>query len=254
MICVGIGVKDLRTANDVFVGDSPFAKENSGSVVNHQESNKETPMKTIGLPHGYETRVDDDDYERLIGKRWLCCDFHGLPYVVANCDGELVRMHREILGCVKGDGKIVDHIDGNTLNNTKSNLRIATNSVNIQNQRNRSKKNRTGFIGVTPHLHGKWKQGGKWRAEIGYRMHRIFLGFFDSPEKAGEAYDRAAIFYFGENARTNFGVENAVAGASPQVIVFKTVLPGGLSAENLQNEFDDFLESKGYKQSVVQPG
>lgn len=165
--------------------------------------------KKIELVGGGEVLVDDEDFENLNQFKWIKTKGGGntiyairtVPY--ASKSGRyIVRMHRVIMGMCPKDGRIVDHVDGNGLNNCRSNLRITSNSVNCQNQRSRTKKNRTGFIGVTEH-----KRGKIWRAEIGVNMNRLFLGMFGSPTEAGQAYDKAALFYFGKHAKINFPIE-----------------------------------------------
>jgi hypothetical protein len=103
-------------------------------------------------------------------------------------------MHRVILGCP--DILSVDHKDGDGLNNRRENLRLATQSQNMHNQRiNRA--NKTGFKGVSLH-----KVSGKWIAQIGLKGKTNYLGLFASPEEAHAAYCRASDQYHGDFGRT----------------------------------------------------
>lgn len=88
--------------------------------------------------------------------------------------------------------EFIDHIDGDGLNNRWSNIRPATNS---QNQANSLRANKTGFKGVH-------KKGGKYRASIRRHGEYQYLGIFDTPYEAHEAYVRAANELFGEYAKT----------------------------------------------------
>lgn len=102
------------------------------------------------------------------------------------------QMHRVVLGLVPGQRSIVDHKDGNGLNNTKANLRVCTPQLNCAHQWNR-KVGSTGFKGVTPTPFGKWVA----------KLAQKHLGTFSTPEEAAAAYDAAALRRYGEYAVTN---------------------------------------------------
>lgn len=137
--------------------------------------------------------MDDEDYEELNQWNWTvmkdkktgllraCRFFH---------DGlgrrRVVLMHRTIM-CAP-EGKEVDHIDRNGLNNVRDNLRLASHSQNLQN-RTRFRNNTTGFKGVVRLKDGK------------YRMQ--FTAKFATPEEAAAAYDRCAHLIYGEFANVN---------------------------------------------------
>ena len=92
----------------------------------------------------------------------------------------------------------VDHIDGNTFNNKKDNLRFVTVHQNSQNRKARSDGS-SGFKGVS------WKANqNKWVVRIQTDGKRIHIGYFTEKEEAARAYDEAAKLYFGEYARLNF--------------------------------------------------
>lgn len=103
-------------------------------------------------------------------------------------------MHRLIIGAKRG--QMVDHKDGNGLNNTLSNLRLCSHIQNCMNSASRG--NKTGYKGVTL-LHS-----GKFVAGIKHNGKTIHLGTFILVKDAALAYDDAARKYFGEFARTNF--------------------------------------------------
>jgi hypothetical protein len=91
-------------------------------------------------------------------------------------------------GCLQ-----IDHIDGNGLNNSFGNLRLATGSQNIANQGKRQ-DNTSGYKGVSRHR-------SKWRAEITVNNSYYYLGLFETPELAHMAYCKAAAELHGEFAR-----------------------------------------------------
>jgi hypothetical protein len=95
------------------------------------------------------------------------------------------------------DDMEVDHIDGNRLNNQKSNLRLATSSQNKMNRGPRS-DNKSGYKGVSWH-----KQKNKWTVRIMANGRYKSLGLFNKIEKAKQAYNEAAQKYHGSFAWLN---------------------------------------------------
>lgn len=96
--------------------------------------------------------------------------------------------HRVIFAMTHGrwpDG-ILDHVDGNRLNNRPENLREATHATNAANTP-AMPHNASGHKGV--HLQ---PQTGRWRAQIKHKKRTEHLGYFDTPELAAKAYERAA--------------------------------------------------------------
>jgi len=161
-------------------------------------------MKMLLLTHNRFALVDDQDYPDLILFKWRTREKEkgGTAYAVRNVkrNGTWRQewMHRRILDALPNQQ--VDHIDGNGLNNIRSNLRLASPSQNSANSKKRS--------GCTSHYKGvSWRaQRGVWVANInppGQRQKK-YLGSFLTEEEAGVAYDEAARGYFGEFARLNF--------------------------------------------------
>lgn len=139
------------------------------------------------------TIIDVEDYDKIKNFKW---SLNGMGYVT--CDKkkkESFRLHRIILGLFVND-KSLDHIDGNPLNNRKSNLRICTQQQNMHNMK-KPKTNTSGYKGVS------WdKIQNKWIACIW--LHKsIHLGRFKNKIDGAIAYNTAAIQYFGEFARLN---------------------------------------------------
>ena len=151
-------------------------------------------MKQIELTRGYVATVDDADYEWLTSLgSWSAREtVDGRVYAQRAVGRTTEQMHRVIAGHA-----LVDHINGDGLDNRRSNLRPATVTQNNRNARRR-KDNRSGFKGVTR------QASGLWRARITVDGLQIRLGTFDAPEDAARAYDAAAIHHFGEFARLNF--------------------------------------------------
>jgi hypothetical protein len=157
-------------------------------------------MKRILLTRGYEALVDDGDYPSLNEYPWHVMDSRGKQYAArasyANLpDGETIYMHREIVRVPVG--LFIDHINGNGLDNRKANLRICTHRQNCAN-RKPYKNCSSRFKGVC------WvKKLSKWMARIKVDGESIYLGVFSSEIEAAEAYNEAALKYFGEFALLN---------------------------------------------------
>ncbi len=100
-------------------------------------------------------------------------------------------------------GMVVDHINGNSLDNRKSNLRAATREQNNMNRganrTHRGKPTTSPYKGVSLN-----KRSNRWVSSIGHNYKRIYLGYFDLPEDAARAYDIKARELFGEFAYQNF--------------------------------------------------
>jgi hypothetical protein len=160
-------------------------------------------VREVPLSRGLVALVDDGDFELVasVGK-WYANPSHHTFYARKNFNRGgrrwSVRMHTLITGW-----PLVDHINGNGLDNRRSNLRPADNSQNTANSRVRS-DSRTGLTGVS-------RRRNRWAARVGIPGsggQRLFLGVFDTPEEAALAYDRAALEHFGEYARLNFPERN----------------------------------------------
>lgn len=157
--------------------------------------------KQIQLSEGKIALVDDEDFERINAHKWHANKyrngrFYAVRHGVMGLFRKTLLMHREILGFPSG--METDHINGDPLDNRKSNLRICTTA---ENQRNRGKQtnNASGFKGVI------WSDTQKeWVAHIKVDRKKIYLGHFQTAEDAARAYDRAALERHGEFAKTNF--------------------------------------------------
>lgn len=158
-------------------------------------------IRIVPLTQGQVAIVDAEDYERISHNNWHAAKPNKTRPFYAQRGGRKngkpygVWMHREIIGAISGDGKWVDHINGNTLDNRKSNLRFVTPSQSNMNKSVKS-NSKTGIKGV------RWRDDcQKWEARITLQQKEISLGMYASPKDAHAAYCEAAKSLFGEFAR-----------------------------------------------------
>lgn len=156
----------------------------------------------IELTCGYVTIIDDNDYVDVSKHHWYTHECGNSYYARGCINGKEVLLHRFLLKPKISEN--IDHIDGNGLNNIKSNLRIADKHFNGANRKkdktHKGKPCASIYKGVT-------KNNGRWECSIRNQYNDVFLGCFTSEEDAGRAYDVAALKYFGKYARLNFPIE-----------------------------------------------
>ena len=158
-------------------------------------------MQTIPLTQGKVALVDDEDYLTLSKFKWCAAKNRNNWYAVRGlwCDGKtkVVFMHRIILS-MEAD-QLCDHVDGNGLNNTRSNLRLANRNENCRN-RVKYTKGVSKFKGV---FLDKKALTNRWRTRITVNNKKIHIGCFETEEAAAIAYNNAAIKYHGAFAKLN---------------------------------------------------
>lgn len=162
-------------------------------------------MKHIQLTNGGVALVDDEDFESLNIYRWRRVDKSdsALQYAVRS-EGvykqgtfRLISMHRAVIDAQSG--QIVDHKNGDGLDNRRSNLRICTHAENMRNQKSQGVAGKSQYKGV------QWDRRGKnWRARIYVNKQPINGGNHLTEADAAKAYDNLASQHFGEFARLNF--------------------------------------------------
>ncbi len=150
-------------------------------------------IRHIALTKGKFAVVDAADYAYLSQFRWHATECRGRFYAATVIDSKSVAMHRMLMS--PPHGMVVDHIDGNGLNNRRANLRLCTPT---QNRRNTRPRRRTSaFLGVS-------RRGDKYLARIKHRNRSLYLGLFDTEVEAACARDEKAKQLFGEFAWLNF--------------------------------------------------
>lgn len=150
-------------------------------------------MKQIPLTKGQFAIVDDSEFNSLSKFRWHASGKKD-NYYAARSDKSL--MHRIIMN-ISETKVIVDHKNGNTLDNRKENLRVCNKAQNSMNKV-LGKNNSCGWKGVS-----RLRKHGRWSASIALDKKKYHLGSFDTPEDAARAYNEAAIKLHGDFANLN---------------------------------------------------
>ena len=161
-------------------------------------------MKEISMKNGMSVMVDDADFPVLIKYKWHAgknsTNWYAYTTLWVNKKRVNIPMHRAILN-ITDRSLLVDHKDGNGLNNQRHNIRLSTHQQNSCNQRKPSKSNRAKtsiFKGVCFK-----KAQGKFYASIDSGNIKIHLGVYSTEEEAAIAYNIATTKYHGEFARLN---------------------------------------------------
>lgn len=168
------------------INERMFISTLKESSMTHNSQNKEEPKSAcyIHLNQGKVAIVDSEDLERILLYSWTWSG----RYVRGNGMIKNVSLHRYILN-YKGK-KDVDHINGNTLDNQKKNLRICSHSKNIINSKKRS-DNKSGYTGVY------WYENKKrWRVQIVINKKTVTLGSFINKEDAIACRAKAVKKYY----------------------------------------------------------
>lgn len=141
--------------------------------------------------------INSDDYTKTAKNEWLLSTGgYVIRYEFQNKKVSTIYLHRELLNAKKGE--IIDHIDGNKLNNTRDNLRICTQSQNLVNRPRLNKNNLSGYFGVC-----KTSKKG-WTMAIHPHRKSIILSGFKTKKEAAYVYDQFSMQLFGKYAHRNF--------------------------------------------------
>jgi hypothetical protein len=164
---------------DLHSESEPVAEQSTGQVL------------TILLTKGFVALIDSADYELVSQYKWRHCK---------GCarSSDDVLMHRLLLDAP--DGIEVDHVNHDTLDNRRCNMRLASRTENARNRRVQ-KNNVLGLKGV------ELRPGGSYRATIFVNGQRLRFGPFATDIEAALAFDAAARLHFGAFANTNFPLD-----------------------------------------------
>jgi hypothetical protein len=159
------------------------------------------PSAILKTNHG-EIVVDEEDIDRL--------SYFAVIVKPNDIPGKVsinlsTGLHRYLMNLKHGERLAVDHINGNGLDNRRSNLRVGTFSDNMHNYHLIAIQNKTGFRGVgeAPNKRVNGKIDMYYSAKIRVKGRTIYLGKFKTPEEAHLAYQQGVIKYHGNFANTD---------------------------------------------------
>lgn len=157
-------------------------------------------MKKIPLTKGQFALVDDEDYDYLAQFKWC---FHD-GYAVGHVPGTWNKVRSMVSLIMKAKSKqFIDHINMNTLDNRRENLRLVSKAENMMN-RPKQANNTSGYKGVSLSKRLAKREGNKmWQANIQVKNNPIWLGVYLTAKEAAIAYNEAAQKYHGEFAKLN---------------------------------------------------
>lgn len=158
--------------------------------------------KYIPLTQGYKTKVSIEDYDEVKKHSWhtLTTKTGFITAGTTDNNHRIILLSRFIMKPPKG--MVVDHINHDTLDNRRENLRVCTHQENHFNTK--LSKNSTGYKGVRAiNQLIKGRKYTYYYAQIQHNEKRLHLGSFKNPEDAAKAYDKKALELFGEFALTN---------------------------------------------------
>lgn len=149
----------------------------------------------IELSKGHKTIIDPEDANLLGLYKWY---MSSTGYAVCSVyrkgqSAKKISLHRIIIKAK--NGQMVDHINGNALDNRKKNLRIVTYSQNIANTKCHKNKKYSSLKGV---FYFKGRHKNKWGASIQINKKRTYLGQFETEKEAYDAYKKKHVQIFGE--------------------------------------------------------
>jgi hypothetical protein len=165
-------------------------------------------MVKMTTVNGVEFEIDEEDVERVSTYRWYeSKSDRKKAYIftaistrlsVGRWKNRTVYLHRFLIDAPRGLS--VDHKDNDTMNNQKSNLRLATQSQQNQNTKKLNPSTASSrFKGVSFN-----KKRNVWEVYVHDKRKKIVIGYFQNEEEAARAYDNAARSRYGEFASTNF--------------------------------------------------
>ena len=179
-------IRDVSKAN--LIAGTSVSCGHSQDGVGHWEVKDNYATLTFSRS-GITFILDADDFDTYKDSKTHINRYsNGDKYLKIKHDGKWEAFHRVIMSAQSG--QIVDHVNNDTMDNRKSNLRFATKQQNAFNHKV--------FVNNTSGISGVNKRNNKWNAEIMHSYRHYSLGCFDTKDEAITARKQAEAKYFGE--------------------------------------------------------
>lgn len=172
-------------------------------------TNFDTEVAVVPNAAGHHLVVDRIDAERVGAHTWRVDSGDRTFKFYTSIGGRKVYLSRFILGAKPGE--LVDHINGDRLDNRRANLRLASHLENSRNRRKSDLATTSRFKGVCKNTRGR----RLWKSAIRANGKVISIGKFDCEEAAARAYDEAARRFHGAFGRFNFPLPGEQPALSP---------------------------------------
>ena len=182
-----------------------MAKKKGNNYVIDKENNIARIELNRRTEENLWTTIDLEDLEKVINfpYSWFAKYSHtndeyyvyASPYCKENKRCKPIFLHQFI---INAEGKTVDHMNNDTLDNTKSNLRIVLDTDNSKNRKSKNKNNTSGYRNVSFD-----KKDNKWIVQLQIEKKNKLLGRFDDVHEAGKFAEEMRQKYYGEFAGKN---------------------------------------------------
>lgn len=151
-------------------------------------------MINIQLSKGYSAKISDEDFNLISKYKWCASKLGNKIYVITGKGKNRIKMHRLIMG-INDSSVLVDHKDGDGLNNQRDNLRVCNDSQNNANRTPWQTKH-SKYLGV-------YKRGEKWIAGSRKDGKLVRVYNIETEVQAAIEYNKLAIIHHGEFAKLN---------------------------------------------------
>jgi hypothetical protein len=181
------------------------------------------------LPSGEEVIIDEEDREYVTAFKWrMGGGGYAQRHVWVEGKKRTQTLHRMLLD--PPPHRQVDHANGNRLDNRRANIRVCNAAQNLRNVPKTKRPTSSTFKGVSKRSQ---ERGGGWVVKITTKKYAgTYVGVFQDEVEAARAYDRAALYHYGEFARINFPTDAKPSGMGSYLYCGELITPF-----NVRNHF-----------------